>query len=258
MKVVILAGGFGTRISEYTENIPKPLIPVNDKPIIVHIMEHYASYGFKDFIIALGYKGEIIKNYFLNYPFIKSDLEIEKSGEIKVLGEKKVGWSIKLIDTGINTLTGGRLKRLKKYLKNERFFLTYGDGLSDVNLKKLLNFHLRKKKLITVTAVRPIARFGELEIDHKNDLVKSFKEKSQMHQGWINGGFFVVEPSFLNFIKNDKSILEKEPMTKAANKKKLSAFKHRGFWQCMDSKRDKETIEKLFKIKKKPWKKIQK
>ena len=258
MKVVILAGGFGTRISEYIDNIPKPLIPVNGKPILVHIMEHYASYGFKEFIIALGYKGEAIKNYFLNYSSIQSDLEIEKSGKIKILGDKKIGWNIKLIDTGINTFTGGRIKKLKKYLEKERFFLTYGDGLSNVNLKKLLNFHKKKKKLMTVTAVRPTARFGELEINHSNGLVKSFKEKPQMHQGWINGGFFVIEPDFLKYIKNDKSILEREPMTIAVNKKKLLAYKHRGFWQCMDSKRDKDTLEKLSKMKMIPWKKKQK
>jgi len=256
MKVVILAGGFGTRISEYTDDIPKPLITVNGKPILVHIMEHYASYGFKEFIIALGYKGDKIKNYFLNYSSVQSDLEIDKSGKIKILSNKKLNWKIKLIDTGLNTFTGGRIKRLEKYLDKERFFLTYGDGLSNVNLNKLLNFHKRKKKLITVTAVRPTARFGELEINHNNDLVKSFKEKPQMHQGWINGGFFVIEPGFLKFIKSDKSILERDPMTIAANKKKLSAFKHRGFWQCMDSKRDKETLEKLSKMKKIPWKKI--
>jgi len=256
MKVVILAGGFGTRISEYTDDIPKPLITVNGKPILVHIMEYYASYGYKEFIIALGYKGEAIKNYFLNYSSLQSDLEIDKSGKIKILSNKKLDWEIKLIDTGLNTFTGGRIKRLEKYLDKERFFLTYGDGLSNVNLDKLLNFHKRKKKLITVTAVRPTARFGELEINHNNDLVKSFKEKPQMHQGWINGGFFVIEPDFLKFIKNDKSILERDPMTIAANKKELSAFKHRGFWQCMDSKRDKETLEKLSKMKKLPWKKI--
>ena len=257
MKVVILAGGFGTRFSEYTDNIPKPLIPVNGKPILVHIMEHYASYGFKEFIIALGYKGDAIKNYFLNYSSLQSDLEIEESGQIKILSNKKIDWNIKLIDTGVNTFTGGRIKRLKKYLDKERFFLTYGDGLSNVNLKMLLNFHKKKKKLITVTAVRPTARFGELEIDNKNNLVKSFKEKPQMHQGWINGGYFVIEPNFLNYIKNDKSILEREPMTMAANKKKLLAYKHRGFWQCMDSKRDKDTLEKLSRMKKIPWKKNQ-
>ncbi len=224
MKVVILAGGFGTRISEYTKTIPKPMIQVNKKPILIHIMEHYAKFGFKDFIIALGYKGSVIKKYFKN---------------------NKFNWNISLVDTGLNTMTGGRIKRLKKYLNNNPFLMTYGDGLSNVNIKKLVDFHYKNKKLVTLTAVRPPARFGALKIN--GNLVKYFKEKSSMDEGWINGGFFVIEPKFINFIKNDKTFLEREPLEIVTKKKQLAAFKHKGFWQCMDTKRDKEKLEQILK-----------
>ena len=226
MKVVILAGGFGTRISEYTKTIPKPMIVINRKPIMVHIMEHYAKYGFTDFYIALGYKGSVIKKYFKN---------------------KKFKWSINLIDTGLKTMTGGRLKRLKKLLGKETFLMTYGDGLSDVNLTKLLKFHNKNKKLVTLTAVRPPARFGAIKFSGNN--VKTFKEKDKMDEGWINGGFFVMEPDFLNLIKNDKTFLEKEPLEKVSSQGQLIAFKHKGFWQCMDSKRDKDKLEQILKNK---------
>ena len=191
MKVVILAGGFGTRISEYTKTIPKPMIMINKKPIMVHIMEHYAKYGFTDFYIALGYKGSVIKKYFKN---------------------TKSKWSINLIDTGLKTMTGGRLKKLKKILGKETFLMTYGDGLSDVNLTELLKFHNKNKKLVTLTAVRPPARFGAIKL--KGDKVKAFKEKDKMDEGWINGGFFVMEPNFLNLIKNDQTFLEKSHLKK--------------------------------------------
>ena len=226
MKVVILAGGLGTRISEYTKTIPKPMIGINKKPIIVHIMEHYAKYGFTDFYIALGYKGSVIKQYFKN---------------------KKFGWNINLIDTGLKTMTGGRLKRLKKLLGKETFLMTYGDGLSDVNLIELLKFHNRRKKLVTLTAVRPPARFGAIKLNGNN--VRTFKEKDKMDEGWINGGYFVIEPEFLNLIKNDQTFLEKEPLEKASSKSQLVAFKHKGFWQCMDTKRDKDKIEEILKNK---------
>ncbi len=223
-KVVILAGGFGTRISEYSRTIPKPMIKINNKPIIIHIMEHYAKYGFKDFYIALGYKGSIIKQYFK---------------------KNKFDWNINLIDTGLKTMTGGRLKRLKKFLKNETFFLTYGDGVSNVNIKSLMKFHLKNKKIVTLTAVRPPARFGALKL--KGNIVKYFKEKSKLDEGWINGGFFVINPEFFNYIKSDKTFLEKEPLEKVTNIKQLAAFKHLGFWQCMDTKRDKEKLEIILK-----------
>jgi len=226
MKVVILAGGFGTRISEYTKTIPKPMIRINKKPIIVHIMEHYAKYGFTEFYIALGYKGSVIKRYFKNKIF---------------------KWNINLIDTGLKTMTGGRLKRLKKLLGKETFLMTYGDGLSDINLTELLKFHNRRKKLVTLTAVRPPARFGAIKLTGNN--VKTFKEKDKMDEGWINGGFFVIEPEFLNLIKNDQTFLEKEPLEKVSSKSQLVAFKHKGFWQCMDTKRDKDKLEQILKNK---------
>ena len=219
MKIVILAGGLGTRISEYTKIIPKPMIRVNKKPIIYYIMKHYSNYGFKDFYIALGYKGHILKKYF------------EK---------KNFGWNINLIDTGQKTMTGGRLKRLKKHLGNEPFMLTYGDGLSNVNIKKLLTFHKKNKKLVTLTAARPPARFGAIKIlGHK---VKYFKEKSKLDAGWINGGFFVMQPQFLDYIKNDQTFLEREPMEFLTKKGQLAAFKHYDFWQCMDTKRDMDNL----------------
>ena len=224
MKIVILAGGYGTRISEYTKTIPKPMIKIRNKPILVHIMEHYASYGFDNFYIALGYKGKVIKDYFKN---------------------KKFKWKINLINTGLKTMTGGRLKRLKKYIKNESFFMTYGDGVSDINLKKLLNFHKKNNKLVTLTAVRPPARFGAIKI--KDNKVKIFKEKDKMDEGWINGGFFVMEPKFLNYIKDDGTFLEREPLEKATSLNQLMAFKHKGFWQCMDSKKDKDKLEKILR-----------
>ena len=227
MKVVILAGGLGTRISEYTKVIPKPMIKICGKPIILRIIEHYARYGHKEFIVALGYKGNLIKNYFRKKKNFKN---------IK----------IHLIDTGKNSMTGGRIKRLKKYL-NETFLLTYGDGLSNVNLSKLIKFHKRNKKMITLTAVRPPARFGAIKVN--GNYVKFFREKNLLDTGWINGGFFVVEPKFLNLIKNDQTFLEQGPFKKATKMRQMMAFKHRGFWQCMDTLRDKEILEKKIRNK---------
>ena len=224
MKVVILAGGLGTRLSEYTKTIPKPMIKVKGKPLIYHIMKTYAKYGFKDFYIALGYKSHVIKNFFKKNSF---------------------NWNINLIDTGRKTMTGGRLKRLTKHLKNETFMMTYGDGLSNVNIKKLINFHKKNKKMVTLTAVRPPARFGALKL--KGNSITYFKEKSKVDEGWINGGFFVIEPEFLNYIKNDQTFLEKEPLEKVCKKKTLVAFKHDGFWQCVDTKRDLEKLKETLK-----------
>ena len=222
MKVVLLAGGFGSRLSEYTKTIPKPMIEVGGQPMLLHIMKQYAKYGFKDFYIALGYKGEIIKKFF---------------------NKKFFDWNINLIETGKNTMTGGRLKRLKKYLGSKTFMMTYGDGLSNVNLAKLLKFHNKNKKLVTLTAVRPPARFGALKLKGSN--VSHFKEKSKLDEGWINGGFFVMEPEFLKYIKNDNTFLEREPLEMVTRKKQLVAFKHEGFWQCMDTKRDKDNLNKI-------------
>ena len=224
MKVVILAGGLGTRLSEYTRTIPKPMVKVGDEPMIYHIMKLYAKYGFKDFYVALGYKGDVISNYFK---------------------KRKTDWKITLIKTGLKTMTGGRLKRLQKYLNKETFMLTYGDGISNVNLKKLLKFHRRNKKIATLTAVRPPARFGNIKL--LGNKVKYFKEKSKLDEGWINGGFFVIEPKFFKYISNDKTYLEKEPLEKITKKKQLVAFKHEGFWQCMDTKRDKDYLEQIIK-----------
>ena len=229
MKIVILAGGLGTRISEYTKTMPKPMIEINGKPLIYHIMKHYSKYGFKNFYIALGYKGEVIKKYF---------------------NKKFFDWNVNLIETGKKTMTGGRLKRLKKYLKDETFMMTYGDGLSNINIKKLLQFHKKTKKLFTLTAVRPPARFGTIKV--KGNRVVYFKEKSKLDEGWINGGFFVIEPKFLDLISNDETYLEKEPLEKVCRNKQISAFKHEGFWQCVDTKRDKVILEnEIKKINKK-------
>jgi glucose-1-phosphate cytidylyltransferase len=225
MKVVILAGGFGTRLSEYTKTIPKPMVKVGGKPIIFQIMKLYAKYGFNDFYIALGYKGEVIKSFFK---------------------KKFYDWNVTLVDTGKKTMTGGRLKKMKNLFgKNETFMMTYGDGLSNVNIKKLLTFHKKNKKLVTLTAVRPPARFGVIKL--KGNFVNYFKEKSKMDEGWINGGFFVMNAKFLNFIKNSQTFLEKEPLERATKQKQLAAFKHRGFWQCMDTKRDKDKLDEILK-----------
>ena len=227
MKVVILAGGFGTRLSEHTKSIPKPMVKIGDKPILVHIMKLYAKYGFKEFIIALGYKGNLIKKYFK---------------------KKKFNWNIKLVDTGLNTMTGGRLKRLKNIIGNQRFLMTYGDGISNINLKKLLRFHIKHNKLVTLAAVRHPARFGAIKLN--GNLVNYFKEKSKLDEGWINGGFFVMEPEFLKLIKNDNTYLEREPLEKVTKKRQLAAFRHEGFWQCMDTKRDKDKLNKILNSKK--------
>jgi len=224
MKVVILAGGFGTRLSEYTKAIPKPMVRVKNKPLIYYVMKLYARYGFKNFYIALGYKGNVIKNYFKKNSF---------------------GWNIRLINTGKNTMTGGRLKRLSPFLKNETFLMTYGDGVADINIKKLVKFHKKNGREVTLTAVRPSARFGVVKF--KNNLVTYFKEKSKVDEGWINGGFFVINPNFFKKIKNDKTFLEKEPLEKVCKSKNLAAYKHSGFWQCVDTKRDLEKLKKNIK-----------
>ncbi len=230
MKVVILAGGFGTRLSEYTDSIPKPMVPIGNKPIIEHIMEIYASYGHKEFFIALGYKGEIIKNYFKNF---------------------KKNWKINLIDTGVDTYTGGRLLRLKKYLSKETFLLTYGDGLSNIDINKLIKFHNEHKKIVTISAVRPPARFGSLSLNGSEIL--KFKEKTQLGESWINGGFFVMSPKFFKYLKNDKTVLESKPLETVTQIKEIKAYRHEGFWQCMDHKLDKDLLDQMIKEKKAPW-----
>lgn len=245
MKIIILAGGKGTRISEYTKTIPKPMIKIGNKPILIHIIEHYVNFGHTDFYIALGYKSNVVQNYFKKFK------KFDQAFKHKV---KNKNISITLSFTGLNTLTGGRIKRMKKFInKNESFMFTYGDGISDINLEKLYNFHTKNNKLATVTAVRPLARFGEITIT--NNRVKTFKEKPQVTEGWINGGFFIAEYNFFNLIKGDSTILEKEPLEKATSRKQLFAFKHFGFWKCMDTSRDKEVLETIYRKNKFNWKK---
>ena len=252
MKVVILSGGFGTRISEYTSIIPKPMIRIGGKPIIEHIMEIYSKHGHKDFYLALGYKSEIIKEYFYNYEISNSDFKISlNTREIATYNQTKKDWNIHLINTGINTMTGGRLKRLKNYINNDTFLLTYGDAVTDLDINKVIKFHKEHGKMITVTGVRPPARFGELTINQNNEVI-NFKEKP-LSQGWINGGFFVIEPEFLDYLDKDSCILEKEPLENAAKSNELVAFLHDGFWHCIDTKRDKDNLEEILKSNRKIW-----
>jgi glucose-1-phosphate cytidylyltransferase len=252
MKVVILAGGYGTRISEHTNRIPKPMIEIGGKPILWHIMKHYSNFGHKDFYIALGYKSEAIKDYFINYKTRNSNFEIDlKTGQILFHDIDSDDWKVTLVDTGVNTMTGGRIKRLENYLNDTSFLLTYGDGLCNVDINELINFHKNHKKIATVTAVHPSARFGELSIN-KNQVI-SFKEKPQVDQGWINGGFFVLEPKFLDYISDDNTILEREPLEQISSEGELMAHCHEGFWQCMDTLRDKEVLENLWESGERPW-----
>ena len=235
--VVILAGGYGTRLSEYTHKIPKPLVKANNKPLIWYIMAHYSKYGFNNFIICLGYKGKYIKDYFET---LFSNKKLKKESK----------WNVKLINTGINSLTGTRLKKIQKEIKTDYFLLTYGDGISKINLKKLIQFHIKSKKLITFTAVRPPDRFGEVKFISNSNEIKSFEEKNKIDAGWINGGFFVINKEFFSLIPSRDVMLEKFPMEKALKSKKLGAFKYNGFWQCIDSKRDLDKFNELIKTKK--------
>ena len=254
MKVVILAGGFGTRLAEYTESIPKPMVPIGGRPILWHIMQHYATFGHKDFFLALGYKAHVVKEYFLNYRALNADITVDlMTGETIPHHLDEVDWRVTLIDTGLQTMTGGRVKRVQPFIKNETFMLTYGDGLANVDLEVLLNFHRKHGKMVTITAVRPAARFGELALAGYQ--VKSFQEKPQVHEGWINGGFFVIEPRFFELIGNDHTILERDPLERLAKMGELVAFQHHGFWQCMDTKRDRDNLEKLASLKNPPWQK---
>jgi len=253
MKVVLLAGGFGTRLAEYTDSIPKPMVPIGRRPILWHIMQHYASFGLKDFYLALGYKAQVIKEYFLNYRALNSDFTVDlRSGLVTPYQLDEVDWSVTLVDTGLQTMTGGRVKRMQPFIGNETYLLTYGDGVANVNLEALLAFHRKHGKMVTVTAVRPTARFGELELE--GNQVTSFQEKPQVQDGWINGGFFVMEPNFYELIDNDQTILEQSPLEKAAQMGELIAFQHQGFWQCMDTKRDRDNLDKMAQSGNPPWK----
>lgn len=252
MKVVILAGGFGTRLSEYTDVIPKPMVSVGDKPLIWHIMSRFAKYGHTEFVIALGYRGDVIKQYFLNYRTLNSNFTVNLIGGEIIIHDKEVpDWSVTLIDTGLSTQTGGRLRRLADYLKDSPFMLTYGDGVADVDIETLLAFHKNHGKTVTVTAVHPGARFGELELNQNQ--VTSFAEKPQIRQGWINGGFFVIEPKFLELIADDSTILERAPLENLAQNQELMAFTHEGFWHCVDTKRDLEVLESMWQEDRAIW-----
>ena len=253
MKVVILAGGFGTRLSEYTELIPKPMVSIGNKPILFHIMQIYSKFGFNDFYIALGYKSEVILEYFKNY---KSSEEIineenKNNKNISSYNIKDLNWNVNLIYTGEKTMTGGRIKRMKKFIGNETFLLTYGDGLSNVDINKLKEFHFKHGKIVTVTAVRPPARFGTLVLE--GNKVINFREKSQMDEGWVNGGYFVINSKFLDHINDDSTFLEREPLENLSKSGDLQAYKHEGFWQPMDSKRDRDRLEEMYLKGDTPW-----
>ncbi len=255
MKVAILAGGVGSRLAEETEIKPKPMVEIGGRPILWHIMMHYAYYGFNEFVIALGYKGEYIKKYIVDYCSLNSNLTVNlKDGKVAVHNGngQAQDWTVDLIDTGQATLTGGRIKRLAPYLGNRTFMLTWGDGVSTVDLHKLRDFHKSHGKLATVSAVRPPARFGRLEI--QADQVVEFSEKPQLGEGWINGAFFVLEPGIFDYIEGDDTQWEREPMERLARDGQLMAYRHTGFWQCMDTLRDKRLLESLWQSGDAPWK----
>ncbi len=252
MKVIFLAGGFGTRLAEYTETIPKPMVTVGGRPILWHIMRTYASFGHKDFYVALGYKAEMVKEYFLHYRSLNADFTVDlATGVVSPHQTDEADWRVTLVHTGTDSMTGGRAKRMKPFIGNEPFMLTYGDGVANVDLDALLAYHRSHGKMVTVTAVRPGARFGELMID--GGKVGNFQEKPQMGQGWINGGYFVIQPEFFNLIEGDSTVLEREPLETVAQMGELMAYCHNGFWQCMDTKRDHDFLESLWQSGDAPW-----
>ncbi|MDC0621342.1 glucose-1-phosphate cytidylyltransferase [Candidatus Pelagibacter sp.] len=254
MKLVILAGGIGTRISEESHIKPKPMIEIGGKPIIWHIMKMYSSFGINEFIICCGYKGEQIKRYFADYYLNNSDVEFNLfNNDFKTLKKAKENWKVTTIDTGQKTMTGGRLSKIKKYINDgETFFMTYGDGVGSVNIKELLNFHKKKKKLVTMTIVKPPGRFGMVKL--KNDLITEFVEKPSGDGSWINGGFFVLEKKSLDLVSKEKDIWERKPLETLAKRNQLAAYKHNGFWKAMDTLRDKIVLDELWVKKKAPWK----
>ena len=255
MKVVILAGGMGTRISEESYLKPKPMIEIGGMPILWHIMKDYSLFGFNEFILCLGYKGYMIKEYFANYFLHQSDVTIDvKMNKIKVHKSTSEPWQVTLVDTGLTTMTGGRLQKIRHYIGNETFMLTYGDGVSDIDIKELVKFHKSNKRYATLTAVQPVGKFGAIEINTKNKVI-SFREKPRGDGSWINGGFFVLEPDVFDYIKKgDDTIWEKEPLEDLAKDNQLTAYKHNGFWQCMDTLRDRTQLEELWAQGKAPWK----
>ena len=254
MKTVLLAGGFGTRISEESQFKPKPMIEIGGMPILWHIMKLYSHYGFNEFIICAGYKQEVIKKWFGDYFLHTSDITFDFTNDNQLIVHKKhvEPWKVTIVDTGLKTLTGGRLKRIKKYIGNEAFLMTYGDGVCDVDISKLIKHHRKQAKLATLTVVQPEGRFGTLDME--GDYIRSFREKSKADAGWINGGFMVLEAAALDYIKGDSTMFEREPLEQLANDGQLVNFKHHGFWQCMDTLRDKQKLEALWESGKAPWK----
>ena len=253
MKVVILAGGFGTRLSEETDIRPKPMVEIGGKPILWHIIKIYSNYGFNEFVVCCGYKGNIIKDYFVNYSKYMCDVTVDlQSGELEIHKNYCEPWRITLVDTGLSTMTGGRIKRIKNYIGDERFLLTYGDGVSDVNLSELLKYHEGHNGLVTLTSVQPTGRFGALGLNN-DDRIETFIEKPSGDGGWINGGFFVCEPEIFNYIKDDSTIWEREPLETLAQEGNLYAYKHQGFWKSMDTLREKKELEELYSSGIAPW-----
>lgn len=255
MKTVILAGGYGTRISEESAVRPKPMVEIGGKPILWHIMKIYSAYDINDFIICCGYKGHMIKEYFANYYLLRSDVTFDiKNNRMEVHQDHTEPWRVTLVDTGEKTMTGGRIKRIKEYLDNETFCLTYGDGVSNVNIHELIHFHKQQKAMATLTAVQPPGRFGAFELHNNQPKITHFREKPKGDRAWVNGGFFVLEPGVIDYIKGDMTILEQEPLVRLARDGKLSAFMHEGFWQPMDTLRDKMYLEEMWNSGRAPWK----
>ncbi len=255
MKTIILAGGFGTRISEQSHLIPKPMIELGDMPILWHIMKYYSSFGHNDFIICCGYKQYVIKEFFADYYLHTSDVTFDftSRNEMTVHNNNSEPWKVTLVDTGLNTMTGGRVKRVREYLQGEPFMLTYGDGVSDVDINALIDFHRSQKKIATLTAIQPGSRFGTLVVED-NQQISQFKEKNKEDGGWVNGGFMVFEQGIMDYLMDDTTILEKGPLNTLATQGQLVAYPHHGFWQCMDTLRDKELLESLLKSGNAPWK----
>lgn len=256
MKVVLLAGGLGTRISEESHLKPKPMIEIGGKPILWHIMKEYSYYGYNDFIVCCGYKQHIIKEWFNQYYLHNSDITFDFANNGKMMIHSNVAepWKVTLVDTGLHTMTGGRIKRIQDYIENETFMLTYGDGVGNVDINNLIDYHRKNGKIVTMTAVQPEGRFGVLDIG-KNNVIRAFREKSKNDSGWINAGYMVVEPSIFNYIEGDRTIFEKEPLERVAAEGELVAYLHDDFWQCMDTQRDRQKLEDLWERKKAPWKK---